>query len=87
MKMRRMEPILAYTSLLLLLFYLVALVKANSIEAALPRGKRSLGEFRPRNLVGALIQQLGIPHFYRSLYTGIRDLAKYNTNGANYPGI
>ena len=85
--MRRMEPILAYTSLLLLLCYLVALVKASSIEAALPRGKRSLGEFRPRNLVGALIQQLGIPHFYRSLYTGIRDLAKYNTNGANYPGI
>ena len=74
--MRRMEPILAYTSLLLLLCYIVALVKANSIEAALPRGRRSLGEFRPRNLVGALIQQLGIPHFYRSLYTGIRNETK-----------
>ena len=78
---------MAYTSLLLLLCYIVALVKANSIEAALPRGRRSLGEFRPRNLVGALIQQLGIPHFYRSLYTGIRKETKDNTNGANYPRV
>ena len=84
--MRRMEPILAYTSLLLLLCYLVALVKANSIEA-LPRNKRSLGEFRPRNLVGALIQQLGIPHFYRSLYTGIRNETKDSNIRANYPGV
>ena len=51
--MRPMEPILAYASLLALCYFL-ALVRADNIGS---RSKRSLGEFRPRNLFGTLIHQ------------------------------
>ena len=54
--MRPMEPILAYTSLLALC-YILALVRADNSENVDSRSKRSLGEFRPRNLVGTLIHQ------------------------------
>ena len=62
--MRPMEPILAYASLLALC-YLVALVKSENdsenVAATSSRNKRSLdlGEFRPRNLFGTLVQQAG----------------------------
>ena len=56
MKMRSMEPILTYASLLALCYF-VTLINAENYSENVTRNKRSLGEFRPRNLVGTLIQQ------------------------------